>query len=88
MNQHVLVLYQSLIDQETGQRGYSLSKNATFLEPFYEGSATFKQTSEKLKLNLYDSPILGYPKLLFNKLVPLYKKAQTKKHSYPLLLKR
>ncbi len=56
MNQHVLVLYQSLIDQETGQRGYSLSKNATFLEPFYQGSATFKQTSEKLKQDISTFP--------------------------------
>ena len=56
MNQHILVLYQSLIDQETGQRGYSLSKNSAFLEPFYEGSSTFQQTSEKLKQDIIIFP--------------------------------
>ena len=56
MNQHVLVLYQSLIDQETGQRGYSLSKNGAFLEPFYEGSSSFQQTSDKLKQDLMIFP--------------------------------
>lgn len=52
MNEHVVVLYQSLIDQETGQRGYSLSKNEAFLEPFYAGTETFQQTSEKLKQDI------------------------------------
>ena len=56
MNQHILVLYQSLIDQETGQRGYSLSKNSAFLEPFYEGSSTFQQTSEKLNQDIIIFP--------------------------------
>ena len=56
MNQHIFVLYQSLIDQETGQRGYSLSKNGAFLEPFYEGSSTFRTTSEKLKQDLLIFP--------------------------------
>ncbi len=56
MNEHVLVLYQSLIDQETGQRGYSLSKNDAFLEPFYLGTTTFQQTSEKLKQDIIIFP--------------------------------
>ena len=56
MNQHVLVLYQSLIDQETGQRGFSLSRNDAFLDPFYEGTETFTQTSKKLKQDIIRFP--------------------------------
>lgn len=41
-------LYQSIIDQETGQRGYSLSKDSTYLEPYYKGTEVFTEHSEKL----------------------------------------
>lgn len=41
-------LYQSIIDQETGQRGYSLSKDSSYLEPYYKGTEIFTEHSEKL----------------------------------------
>lgn len=41
-------LFQSLIDQETGQRGYNLTGEAQFLEPYNEGAEKFTKSSEEL----------------------------------------
>ncbi|RUL48681.1 diguanylate cyclase domain-containing protein [Lysinibacillus antri] len=41
-------LYQALIDQETGQRGYSLTKDESFLEPYYIGGQQFHESSDEL----------------------------------------
>ncbi len=41
-------LYESLIDQETGQRGYNLTGEEAFLEPYYKGEEIFKESAETL----------------------------------------
>ncbi len=41
-------LYQSIIDQETGQRGYNLTGDKTFLEPYDRGSEEFSENSFQL----------------------------------------
>lgn len=41
-------LFKSLIDQETGQRGYNLTKDVMFLEPYYQGTKEFSESSKEL----------------------------------------
>lgn len=41
-------LFQSLIDQETGQRGYNLTGEELFLEPYNDGAASFASISKEL----------------------------------------
>jgi len=45
----IQVAESSLIDQETGQRGYDLTGNRSFLDPFYAGTTTFAQASATLQ---------------------------------------
>lgn len=52
-------LYISVINQETGQRGFIITKNEDFLEPFQQGYKVFKE--EEVRLIQY---IESYPKLL------------------------
>lgn len=48
IDESVNVLHNSLIDQETGQRGYNLTNNPSFLEPYYQGMEDFSQSSKAL----------------------------------------
>ncbi|WP_049659449.1 sensor domain-containing diguanylate cyclase [Bacillus sp. FJAT-27231] len=41
-------LFKALVDQETGQRGYSLTNDEAFLEPYYQGIKQFSQNSKEL----------------------------------------
>lgn len=41
-------LYKGLINQETGQRGYSLTKEREFLDPYYEGIHHFSVGKKEL----------------------------------------
>lgn len=41
-------LFKAVIDQETGQRGYNLTKDVTFLEPYNNGINEFSSSSEEL----------------------------------------
>ncbi|MDQ0154780.1 diguanylate cyclase [Robertmurraya andreesenii] len=41
-------LFKALIDQETGQRGYNLTKDVSFLEPYNKGVSAFSESSEAL----------------------------------------
>ena len=50
------VLGKAMVDMETGQRGFMLTGNETFLEPFNAGKQEFTQTIE-LTMNLVsDNP--------------------------------
>ncbi|MEC2074623.1 diguanylate cyclase [Metabacillus fastidiosus] len=51
-------LFKSLIDQETGQRGYNLTKDSMFLEPYYEGRKMFLESSKDLREEAGDFPDL------------------------------
>ena len=42
------LLYKSLIDQETGQRGYNLTGDEAFLEPYHKGGEVFEERTEDL----------------------------------------
>lgn len=44
-------LFRSIIDQETGQRGYSLTNHEEFLEPYYLGQTEFSKSSANLLSN-------------------------------------
>ncbi|HWL25558.1 MAG TPA: diguanylate cyclase [Ureibacillus sp.] len=52
-------LYRSLIDQETGQRGYVLTKDEDFLEPYEHGIQEFESSKQELSLNIIYFPSLG-----------------------------
>ncbi|SOC05745.1 diguanylate cyclase (GGDEF)-like protein [Ureibacillus xyleni] len=41
-------VFRAIIDQETGQRGYSLTKDEEFLEPYYLGQEQFSESSVEL----------------------------------------
>ncbi|OUR86391.1 hypothetical protein A9Q92_05730 [Methylophaga sp. 42_8_T64] len=47
---HVLALKKAIVDQETGQRGFLITGDEEFLEPFNSGLASFRSTVPKLKL--------------------------------------
>lgn len=52
-------LFQSLIDQETGQRGYNLTGEAQFLEPYNRGETFFIESSKALIHKTKSFPELG-----------------------------
>lgn len=41
--------YKAIINQETGQRGYSLTKDESFLQPYYEGEELYTESLLELK---------------------------------------
>ncbi|GGD84330.1 diguanylate cyclase domain-containing protein [Paenibacillus nasutitermitis] len=45
------LLHQSLVDQETGQRGYDLTGKELFLEPYESGTRLYMETAEKIRAN-------------------------------------
>lgn len=51
-------LYIAVIDQETGQRGFNLTHNHEYLEPFYNGIITFKSKETLLREQIRDFPNL------------------------------
>lgn len=51
-------LYQSLIDQETGQRGYNLTQDEAFLDPYKSGSVVFSESSSQLIEKTVTFPML------------------------------
>ncbi|MBL4954501.1 diguanylate cyclase [Neobacillus sp. YIM B02564] len=51
-------LFKALIDQETGQRGYNLTKDADFLEPYWQGAKEFSESSEALLQKTKEFPDL------------------------------
>lgn len=50
-------LLSYLKDAETGQRGYLLIKEESYLEPFNRGKAAVNQTLDSLKLQTSDNPL-------------------------------
>lgn len=42
------LMFKSIIDQETGQRGYNLTGDEEFLEPYHKGEEVFKESTETL----------------------------------------
>lgn len=52
------LLYKSLIDQETGQRGYNLTQDEAFLEPYHSGEEIFKENAKILLQKTEHLPLL------------------------------
>lgn len=50
--------YKAIIDQETGQRGYGLTEDIKFLEPYQQGKEVFITTLTDLKNHMSDYPDL------------------------------
>jgi diguanylate cyclase (GGDEF)-like protein len=48
IDENLTDLYISVINQETSQRGFNLTKNQEFLEPFNQGKQVFKEKEELL----------------------------------------
>ncbi|MBL0386587.1 diguanylate cyclase [Tumebacillus sp. ITR2] len=61
LDQNVESLKEAMIDQETGQRGFALTGESSFLEPYVVGTRTFDQKSEVLNQSLRDYPDLREP---------------------------
>ena len=49
-------LLTSLVNQETGQRGYILTGDDSFLEPYRQGGQTFRTTLDSLQRRFADDP--------------------------------
>ncbi len=49
-------LGKAIVDMETGQRGFMLTGNETFLEPFISGEQAFSQTIERTIDLVSDNP--------------------------------
>lgn len=52
-------LFTSLIDQETGERGYNLTNDPVFLEPYTKGLEEFSSTSKELSQSTKKFPELS-----------------------------
>ena len=52
------LLYKSIIDQETGQRGYNLTGDEVFLEPYHKGGEIFEESTEALLQKTEHLPLL------------------------------
>ena len=52
------LLYKSIIDQETGQRGYNLTGDEVFLEPYHKGGGIFEESTEALLQKTEHLPLL------------------------------
>ncbi len=53
---HANALGKTMVDMETGQRGFMLTGNENFLEPFVDGKMAFVQTIEKTMDLVADNP--------------------------------
>jgi methyl-accepting chemotaxis protein len=49
-------LGKSVVDAETGERGFVITRTESFLAPYTAGNATFKQTARTLKALVADNP--------------------------------
>jgi methyl-accepting chemotaxis protein len=49
-------LIKSAVDAETGVRGFIITRNESFLEPFTQGDATFETTATRLRGLVSDNP--------------------------------
>ncbi|MGZ4163344.1 MAG: CHASE3 domain-containing protein, partial [Tumebacillaceae bacterium] len=49
MQTNTLLLQKALVDQETGQRGYGLTGDREFLEPFAQGTQQFTEIAKRLQ---------------------------------------
>ncbi|MCP5046754.1 MAG: chemotaxis protein, partial [bacterium] len=49
-------LISAMIDQETGMRGYMVTGNDEFLEPYHAGKENFKAVIANLKQTVSDNP--------------------------------
>ncbi|MGZ4134729.1 MAG: CHASE3 domain-containing protein, partial [Tumebacillaceae bacterium] len=49
MQTNTLLLQKALVDQETGQRGYGLTGDREFLEPFSQGTQQFTEIAKRLQ---------------------------------------
>ncbi|MEM1136904.1 MAG: CHASE3 domain-containing protein [Bacteroidota bacterium] len=49
-------LLKFMIDQETGMRGFAITGNEDFLEPYKEGSNNFSMLMEELQVTVSDNP--------------------------------
>lgn len=56
IDEDLTALYIAVIDQETGQRGYNLTGNVAFLEPFYNGIEAFKSKQSDLQKQVIKYP--------------------------------
>jgi signal transduction histidine kinase len=56
---HVLNMLTSMQDAETGQRGYLLSRDEKYLEPYNEAMARLPDIRPKLRESLSDNPVLA-----------------------------
>lgn len=58
--------FTSIIDQETGLRGYALTKNKTFLEPYEEGVKNYQESKRSLnqQCNRFPGLIKGSERLV------------------------
>ena len=50
--------YKSIINQETGQRGYNLTKDESFLEPYYQGKEAFSESLIHIKQHAAEFPAI------------------------------
>ncbi|WP_229675636.1 GGDEF domain-containing protein [Saccharibacillus kuerlensis] len=75
----LLRLENALIDQETGQRGYLLTKDIEFLEPFDEGVRYYAQVAASLLGQIESVPELTY---LQEKVVRLIGMGESWKEEY------
>ncbi|PAD69087.1 hypothetical protein CHH83_10430 [Bacillus sp. 7586-K] len=55
LDEHLSDLYISVINQETGQRGFILTNNHDFLQPYHEGKVVFRGQEKQLNhyLDIY-----------------------------------
>lgn len=47
---------KSLVDMETGERGFLITGKDDFLEPYYDGEEVFEKTIKNLKVLVSDNP--------------------------------
>lgn len=52
----VNVLVKAMVDMETGQRGFMLTGNERFLDPFFSGELAFNKTLENVIVLVSDNP--------------------------------
>ena len=45
-----------MVDQETGMRGFVVSGDDDYLEPYYQGSTAFKELMAEMKVTVSDNP--------------------------------
>lgn len=55
------LLLQALTDQETGQRGYNLTGDQRFLEPYYKGTETYIRLGNQISVQVKHHPELVKP---------------------------